>query len=295
MDTHFGPHDFSPRSGFALGPEQHFHLDGVSPHSPQPPFSPNPNGGMVTASSQAVDIQAGGRTRQPQHSAHQPQSSFGNGSFHSHYSTSLPIHNMHISHHQPSNQKHASPHQPFAPGSLGGSFQNDASSFSESLILAAAPSGSTDYLPAAAPEVSSVDKRRKRRESHNAVERRRRDNINDRIQDLNSLLPPDVLSPANAKPNKGFILKRSVDYVRSVNAGIRRMDDRIKELEQLVALFCNERGVNVHDVGKGLMVPIGTKMEVLLGCEPGPALPPKESTFDAVFGTGPESVISDYN
>lgn len=128
-------------------------------------------------------------------------------------------------------------------------------------------------------------------------------------QDLNSLLPPDVLSPANAKPNKGFILKRSVDYVRSVNAGIRRMDDRIKELEQLVALFCNERGiiffllipvynglgVNVHDVGKGLMVPIGTKMEVLLGCEPGPALPPKESTFDAVFGTGPESVISDYN
>lgn len=34
-----------------------------------------------------------------------------------------------------------------------------------------------------------TDKRRKRRESHNAVERRRRDNINDRIAELASLLP----------------------------------------------------------------------------------------------------------
>ncbi|KAI9350536.1 hypothetical protein DFJ73DRAFT_390424 [Zopfochytrium polystomum] len=33
------------------------------------------------------------------------------------------------------------------------------------------------------------EKRRRRRESHNAVERRRRDNINEKIQELSSLLP----------------------------------------------------------------------------------------------------------
>ncbi len=33
------------------------------------------------------------------------------------------------------------------------------------------------------------EKRRKRRESHNAVERRRRDHINEKIQELSSLLP----------------------------------------------------------------------------------------------------------
>ncbi|EMD00929.1 hypothetical protein BAUCODRAFT_189575 [Baudoinia panamericana UAMH 10762] len=40
------------------------------------------------------------------------------------------------------------------------------------------------------PNVQSQEaKRRRRRESHNAVERRRRDNINERIQDLGTLLP----------------------------------------------------------------------------------------------------------
>lgn len=42
-----------------------------------------------------------------------------------------------------------------------------------------------------------TEKRRKRRESHNAVERRRRDNINDRITDLASLLPEVLLEQAN--------------------------------------------------------------------------------------------------
>lgn len=47
------------------------------------------------------------------------------------------------------------------------------------------------FLAVARPRRSEplTDKRRKRRESHNAVERRRRDNINDRIAELASLLP----------------------------------------------------------------------------------------------------------
>ncbi|BGP51188.1 hypothetical protein JCM10450v2_007117 [Rhodotorula kratochvilovae] len=41
------------------------------------------------------------------------------------------------------------------------------------------------------------EKRRKRRESHNAVERRRRDNINDRIAELSLLVPEEFLTAAS--------------------------------------------------------------------------------------------------
>src|SRR5690349_9841036 len=45
-------------------------------------------------------------------------------------------------------------------------------------------------VPQAAPATSSQEaKRKRRRESHNLVERRRRDNINERIQDLSKLVP----------------------------------------------------------------------------------------------------------
>jgi hypothetical protein len=44
------------------------------------------------------------------------------------------------------------------------------------------------------------EKRRKRRESHNLVERRRRDNINERIAELAQLLPSILLEPAQAHP-----------------------------------------------------------------------------------------------
>ncbi|KAJ2648381.1 Cell morphogenesis protein PAG1, partial [Coemansia sp. RSA 1287] len=76
----------------------------------------------------------------------------------------------------------------------------------------------------------SLEKRRRRRESHNAVERRRRDNINDRIHDLFKLLPHDIVD-ANAKPNKGVILKKSVEYIHYLNQKIVAQNARIHELE----------------------------------------------------------------
>ncbi|GAA5940487.1 hypothetical protein JCM3775_004810 [Rhodotorula graminis] len=46
-----------------------------------------------------------------------------------------------------------------------------------------------------------LEKRRKRRESHNAVERRRRDNINDRIAELSLLVPETFLVPGSPPPD----------------------------------------------------------------------------------------------
>jgi hypothetical protein len=50
------------------------------------------------------------------------------------------------------------------------------------------------------------EKRRKRRESHNAVERRRRDNINEKIQELALLLPEEWLETAG-NPTGGTTAK----------------------------------------------------------------------------------------
>ncbi|CAO3618029.1 unnamed protein product [Cunninghamella blakesleeana] len=74
-----------------------------------------------------------------------------------------------------------------------------------------------------------MDKRRRRRESHNAVERRRRENINERIQELGTLLP-DLMTDTT-KPNKGAILRKSVDHIRQLQQEVNTYSQRVKELE----------------------------------------------------------------
>ncbi|KAF9416779.1 hypothetical protein BGZ94_010116 [Podila epigama] len=74
------------------------------------------------------------------------------------------------------------------------------------------------------------EKRRRRRESHNAVERRRRDNINEKIQELSTLLPECYVDSAN-KPNKGIILRKSVDYIRHLQQLVASQASRNQELE----------------------------------------------------------------
>ncbi|KAI9032903.1 helix-loop-helix DNA-binding domain-containing protein [Phycomyces nitens] len=77
-----------------------------------------------------------------------------------------------------------------------------------------------------------VEKRRRRRESHNAVERRRRDNINDRIQELGYMLPDSVENNGPNKPNKGAILRKSVDHIRQLQQDVSTYSQRVKELER---------------------------------------------------------------
>jgi hypothetical protein len=99
------------------------------------------------------------------------------------------------------------------------------------------------------------EKRQKRRESHNAVERRRRDNINEKIQELASIIPDEFMthsfgghgsSPLSASPathhaadgtikhNKGVILRKSVDYIRSLQDVVKDAQRRAKRLEEEV-------------------------------------------------------------
>ncbi|KAI8811563.1 helix-loop-helix DNA-binding domain-containing protein, partial [Cladochytrium replicatum] len=84
------------------------------------------------------------------------------------------------------------------------------------------------------------EKRRRRRESHNAVERRRRDNINEKIHELSTLLP-DFANDTQNKPNKGIILRRSVEYIRYINMMCARQEARQRELEAAVTRLLNSK------------------------------------------------------
>ncbi|KAF9116524.1 hypothetical protein BGX27_001818 [Mortierella sp. AM989] len=96
-----------------------------------------------------------------------------------------------------------------------------------------------------------TEKRRRRRESHNAVERRRRDNINEKIQELSTLLPDCYIDTAN-KPNKGVILRKSVDYIRHLQQLVASQSNRNQELE---AQLQGKSGVDVNGANGNMPVP----------------------------------------
>lgn len=69
-----------------------------------------------------------------------------------------------------------------------------------------------------------------------SVERRRRFNINDRIKELGTLLPKsneflyEVIQDLHIRqPNKGTILKSSVDYIRCLKHEVSRNGQKLKE------------------------------------------------------------------
>lgn len=70
------------------------------------------------------------------------------------------------------------------------------------------------------------------------VERRRRFNINDRIKELGTLLPknndPYYEVVRDVRPNKGTILKSSVEYIKCLKHEVTRLkqtETRHKQME----------------------------------------------------------------
>ncbi|KAL0081797.1 helix-loop-helix DNA-binding domain-containing protein [Phycomyces blakesleeanus] len=97
-----------------------------------------------------------------------------------------------------------------------------------------------DMFAAQANLQAIMDKRRRRRESHNAVERRRRDNINDRIQELGTLLP-DLEEDGINRLNKGTILRKSVDQIKQLQRDVNQCQQRVHELETLLKQVSRQR------------------------------------------------------
>ncbi|XP_069693156.1 microphthalmia-associated transcription factor isoform X2 [Periplaneta americana] len=87
-------------------------------------------------------------------------------------------------------------------------------------------------------EINAIAKDRQKKDNHNMIERRRRFNINDRIKELGTLLPknndPFYEIVRDVRPNKGTILKSSVDYIKLLKHEVQRMkqvEARQKQLE----------------------------------------------------------------
>jgi len=81
-------------------------------------------------------------------------------------------------------------------------------------------------------------KERQKKDNHNKIERRRRYNINERIQELGTLLPRGdpryIHITRDMKYNKGTILRASVDYVKCLRDEVDRLrsEKRYRELEE---------------------------------------------------------------
>lgn len=90
-------------------------------------------------------------------------------------------------------------------------------------------------------EVDAKDRQKK--DNHNMIERRRRFNINDRIKELGTLLPKNNEAyyeiVRDVRPNKGTILKSSVDYIKCLKHEINRL--RRTELKQKDMELQNKR------------------------------------------------------
>lgn len=133
------------------------------------------------------------------------------------------------------------------------------------------PGAMHNQPPVSTKQLSKEEKLKRRREFHNAVERRRRDLIKERIKDLGFLVPPSLLNPQlcavqnlqrnsqlnsreindllasikvkETKPNKSTILNKSVDYIIHLKYVLEQQDksqhDLTQQIEEIEARLNN--------------------------------------------------------
>ncbi|XP_075219011.1 transcription factor Mitf isoform X2 [Lycorma delicatula] len=86
-------------------------------------------------------------------------------------------------------------------------------------------------------DLHALAKDRQKKDNHNMIERRRRFNINDRIKELGTLLPknndPYFEIVRDVRPNKGTILKSSVDYIKALKHEVQKMKQVESKQRQL--------------------------------------------------------------
>ncbi|CDS05766.1 hypothetical protein LRAMOSA08294 [Lichtheimia ramosa] len=63
---------------------------------------------------------------------------------------------------------------------------------------------------------TAIERIQRRRENHNHVERRRRDNINNTILQISQLVPEAQQHQTGQKPNKGKVLEQALDYIQAL-------------------------------------------------------------------------------
>ncbi|XP_060567793.1 transcription factor E3-like [Ruditapes philippinarum] len=118
----------------------------------------------------------------------------------------------------------------------------------------------TDPIEVRQTILNQNDKEKRRKESHNKVEKKRINVINDNIRELGNLLPEDA--KRRSKQRKGLILKESVDYIKKLQKehdvvqGLqKKIDDVYNEIEKLstrlqqveLRMQISNNGCNCHE------------------------------------------------
>ncbi|KAF5284467.1 hypothetical protein FQA39_LY17042 [Lamprigera yunnana] len=122
-------------------------------------------------------------------------------------------------------------------------------------------------------ELHALAKDRQKKDNHNMIERRRRFNINDRIKELGSLLPktndPYFEIVRDVRPNKGTILKSSVEYIKCLKNEVQRLKQN--EAKQKHVEHINRRlqlRIQMPDVISDATLSISTMEELMDDEEP---------------------------
>ncbi|KAG5679465.1 hypothetical protein PVAND_009030 [Polypedilum vanderplanki] len=120
----------------------------------------------------------------------------------------------------------------------------DSGSLDEALKLEKFLADDSILIKQEPEELSMAEVRdRQKKDNHNMIERRRRFNINDRIKELGTLLPKtneflfDIIQDLHIRqPNKGTILKSSVDYIKCLKHEVNRLkrnEQKQKDLDNV--------------------------------------------------------------
>lgn len=171
----FGGHSVPTPAGGQFRPQQVQHMNQRKVSDSRSPATPLTPGMSITVPNE--DFHAG---MQPIHQHQRQQGSIGNG-----WDSTPSGHSWGESSPFPSPVNgHPMLHHPQIHEVMKGSHHHQQPKVASSL-----PTKMEPGVHGHAPMQSQEAKRRRRRESHNLVERRRRDNINERIQDLGTLVP----------------------------------------------------------------------------------------------------------
>lgn len=136
-----------------------------------------------------------------------------------------------------------------SPGLCSAGGNSEADEFLDDILSLDTPLSSSEAASAASSvagdcallcdaDMHALAKDRQKKDNHNMIERRRRFNINDRIKELGTLLPktndPFYEVIRDVRPNKGTILKSSVDYIKCLRDEVNRLkqsEQRRKQIE----------------------------------------------------------------
>ena len=251
-------------------PQQHSLMQGFAPPTPSPPLQGGRGRGFyldnekISPSAEypqpahAAGIWYPGAT----HGAPQVQPQLSQASYRENYPGSFLYHSPHSHSHPHHQQQHHLP----AHVEMGG--QGSDGLFHPIHLPPQITAASHHILMSAKRDeaITNVSmKLKKKRESHNAVERRRRDNINERIQFLSSIIPEckrrqeqasiltgidtkrSSIPVSHLKLNKSFILQKATEYIEAMSAYIERQSMLLKEVIPSYAGGIDELNASVVD------------------------------------------------